>query len=138
LLSAYEYGQRKRAANRSGAFSDLISIEAAIDFMQEYVGISEAWLACDGVFTTRYEDFVSDYSNQASSLARFLGIDPEDGEVFAVIEGYQPEKGRQDQVGTHFRRGVVGRYREGLTAAQQAFCVEAFGPYLEKMGYPIP
>lgn len=138
LLSAYEYGQRKRSAYRSGAFSDLETIEAAIAFMREYVEISEAWLACEGVFSTRYEDFITDYHNQAASLARFLGIDTHQGDIPAVIERYKPEKGHQDQVGTHFRKGVVGRYREVLSGEQQALCIETFGPYLEKMGYPIP
>jgi hypothetical protein len=138
LLSAYEYGQRKRKAGRTGAFSDLGSIEDAIDFMGVYVRISDAWLACSQALHTRYEDLLLNYGKQAQRLVSFLGLDPGKNEVRAVVEKYQPQKGSHEQVGTHFVRGKIGRYREKLTPRQQHLCIERFGPYLNRMGYPIP
>ena len=137
LLSACEYGQRKREIDRSGAFSDLETIEQAVEFMKEYVSISESWLICEQVLQTRYEDLLLNYQSEAAHLAAFLGIDPSEERTEAIIERYQPQKGHSDQVGTHFGKGKIGRYREKLTTNQQNLCREAFGAYLEKMGYPL-
>jgi len=138
LLSAYEYGIRKREKGREGAFTDLITIEKAIDFMKEYVQISESWLACTQALHTRYEDLLLDYSKETRLLVEFLGLDPKEEAIQNVVDQYQPQKGSSAQVGTHFVQGKIGRYREKLTDEQQRICIEAFGPYLEKMGYPIP
>jgi len=138
LLSAYEYGRRKRDAGRSGAFSDLNTIQQAISFMKEYVQISEAWLACEQAFHTRYEDLLLSYGEETQRLLVFLGLDPEDEAIKSVLHQYQPTKGRSDQKGTHFVKGKVGRYRERLSTEEQDLCIQVFGPYLEKMGYPIP
>ncbi|MCJ7702250.1 MAG: sulfotransferase domain-containing protein, partial [Anaerolineales bacterium] len=138
LLSAYEYGRRKREAGRSGAFSELNTIEQAIYFMKEYVQISETWLACEQAFHTKYEDLLLGYGDETQRLLAFLDLDPEDGAIKSVIHQYQPTKGRSDQKGTHFVKGKVGRYREQLTVGEQDLCIQFFGPYLEKMGYPNP
>ncbi len=138
LLSAHEYGQRKRAMGRQGPFADLENIEAAIEFMREYVHISEAWLACDGSLNLRYEDLLSDYETQVVRLLEFFGMGFQDPALGTVIDQYRPDKGSSEQRGTHFVKGKVGRYRDRLTLEQQQLCLEAFGDYLERMGYPIP
>jgi len=137
LLSAYEYGERKRAAGRSGAFSELDSIEAAIEFMEEYVRISESWLAIQPALHTRYEDLLQNYNEEANRLVEFLGFDPDHPGVQTILEKFQPKKGSSDQVGTHFVKGKIGRYREVLTSEQQSLCLDAFSHYLETMGYPL-
>ena len=137
LLSAYEYGQRKSAAGRQGPFTDLESIEAAIEFMREYVQISEAWLACDQSLNLRYEDLLSDYNAQVDTLIEFLGLMDEISVLQPIIDQYRPEQGSSQQRGTHFGKGKIGRYRQKLTYQQQQLCLEAFGDYLERMGYPL-
>jgi len=137
LLSAYEYGGRKREDGRSGAFSELETIEQAIVFMEEYVAISEAWLDCDQALHCRYEDLLLDYPGEVSRLVEFLSIDINAEGIQGIIEKYQPRMGSRDQIGTHFRKGVIGRYREILSKEQIAVCNETFGPYLERMGYPL-
>jgi len=137
LSSAYEYGQRKLKAGRQGPFSDLGSIEAAIDFMMAYVQISEAWLSCEQCLNLRYEDLLSDYDTQVAHLRNFLGLEDEFPNVKPIIDQYRPEQGSSNQKGTHFVKGKVGRYREKLTPEQQQLCLDAFGEYLERMGYPL-
>ncbi len=138
LLSAYEYGQRKRESKRSGPFSDLTSIEKAIVFMTEYIKISESWLACKQVLATRYEDFVLSYLVESQRLVDFLGLDPQKDAIRHIIQKYQPAEGDSNRPGTHFVKGRIGRYREKLTKEQQQLCIESFGGYLKKMGYSIP
>ena len=137
LLSAYEYGQRKQAVGRQGPFSDLENIETAIDFMQEYVQISESWLACDQSLNLRYEELLSDYDTQVGRLIDFFGLGDETSVLQSVIDQYRPDQGSSQQKGTHFVKGKIGRYRQKLTHHQQQLCLEVFGNYLERMGYPL-
>ena len=137
LLSAYEYGQRKREGGREGPFADLEDIEAAIDFMQEYVQISEAWLGCKHSLNLRYEDLLSDYDTQVARLLDFLNLEIEKPTLPTVIDQYRPDQGSAKQKGTHFVKGKVGRYRQKLTIQQQQLCQDVFGDYIERMGYPI-
>jgi hypothetical protein len=136
LLSAYEYGERKRTAGRRGPFADLTTLDTAIDFMVEYIHISEAWLACEQSLNLRYEDLLLDYDGEVARILRFLEMDADQIELASVIDQYRPDRGRSDQKGTHFVKGKIGRYREKLTVEQQRRCLELFGAYLERMGYP--
>jgi hypothetical protein len=136
LVSAYEYGERTRAAGRTNAFSPLTTLDVAIDFIAEYVGFWSEWTAVPGCHTLRYEDLRSDYEVEAGRLARFLGVDPEEAAAAAVIDRYRPERTQGNTPGLHFVKGVSGRYREILTAAQRERSLEMFGNELEKMGYP--
>ena len=138
LLSAYEYGQRKRESGREGPFADLDSIETSIDFMQEYIQISEAWLACEQSLNLRYEDLLIEYDSQINNILNFFELDSDDPTIRFVVDQYRPNKGSSAQKGTHFVKGKIGRYREKLTSEQQQLCLDVFGPYLERIGYPIP
>lgn len=135
-LSAYEYGLRGLAENRTNAFSHLTSIQKAIDFMHEYVHYWEAWTAIPLCHTVRYEDLKTNYPTEADRLATFLGLDPQTPAVRAAIEGYQPGRASRSDRGLHFHKGVSGRFREALTPEQQLACLQAFGEHLERMGYP--
>jgi len=138
LLSAFEYGQRKREKGRVGAFSDLNTIEAAIDFIGEYIEISNAWLTCKLALHTRYEEMLADYDTEVQRIIEFLELDALPEVLKPVIDQYRPEKGRSEQKGTHFVKGKTGRYKQVFSAEQQQICLDSFGPYLKKMGYLIP
>jgi len=138
LLSAFEYGQRKRESGRSGPFSDLLTIDMAIDFMVEYIHISDAWLACDQALNVRYEDLLLNYDAEVERLLNFLAIKQNNPTIKTVLDQYRPDQGTSKQKGTHFVKGKIGRYREALTHEQQARCLDVFGSYLERMNYPIP
>ena len=138
LLSAFEYGQRKRKANRSGPFADLVTIDKAIDFMLEYIQVSDAWLGIKGTLHVRYEDFLLNYDGEAARLTNFFTINQHAPGIMDVIEQFRPHQGDSKTKGTHFVKGIIGRYRQALTGEQQARCVDVFGPYLERLNYPIP
>lgn len=137
LLSAYDNGQRAIQKGRPNAFSHLVDFDTALDFMRQYVEISKAWLDIPGVLHTSYEDLVEDYDAEATRLANFLDCSLESPGTQAVIEQYRPERGRQDQKGLHFNKGVRGRFREKLTPEQQARLSEVFGCYLHRLNYPV-
>jgi len=137
LLSAYEYGQRKRKSGREGPFADLDTIESSIDFMRKYIQISESWLSCEHSLNLRYEDLLVAYDSQITRILEFFELNLDDPATLSVVDQYRPGKGSSEQKGTHFVKGKIGRYREIFTPEQQQLCLDAFGPYLERMGYPI-
>ena len=135
LLSAYENGKRAREKGRENAFSHLVDFETALQFMQEYVYISEAWVGCMQALHTRYETLLEEYDAEAGQLAGFLELDIQQPEIRQALDKYRPEGAQPDQKGLHFSKGKVGRFRYKLSEEQQAILARAFGPYLEKMGY---
>ncbi len=141
MLSAYENGRRAVEKGRPNAFSHLSDLDKAAEFMLQYLRIWEAWMQAPGVLKARYEDLLLDYPTEAGRLVEFLKLDSSNPEIQAVIARYAPAAARQSQEqgqkGIHFSQGVTGRFRKKLDAAQQERLAQAFGPYLEKMGYPI-
>lgn len=137
MLSAYEYGQRGLERGRSNPFSYLVDFDTSLRFMQDYVRIWGEWMDCPQALHARYEDMLVDYENEACRLVEFLGFDPNAPAVAAVIEKYRPQAPKRDTQGMHFNKGRTGRFREKMTAGQQAILAQEFGPILEKMGYSI-
>jgi hypothetical protein len=135
MLSAFDNGQRALEKGRPNAFSPLTDFDKALDFMLGYLRIWEGWMACDLAQHTRYEDLRDDYDPQAARLARFLGYDPDEPRLAAVIERYRPEKARSGGQGLHFNQGKSGRYRQRYTPDQLVILEEKFAPYLVRMGY---
>lgn len=137
MLSAYENGQRALQNGRPNAFSHLVDFDAALRFMQDYVRISQAWLACDRALHTRYEDLLLNYDQEADRLVGFLKLDGQSPTIQAVVTKYRPEGAARDQQGGHFVHGKTGRFRKKFTPEQQAALANAFGPYLDQLGYPL-
>ncbi|GAB4480334.1 MAG: hypothetical protein Kow0088_21840 [Anaerolineales bacterium] len=137
LLSAYENGKRAREKGHRNAFAALVDFNHALDFMRQYVAISEQWLALSTVLPTRYEDLLSDYTNEANRLAEFLGIEVANPQTQAVIERYQPQRTREEQKGLHFRQGKIGRHRQAFSEQEVAILNHTFRPYLLAHGYHL-
>lgn len=137
LLSAYEYGERARAASSRNVFSKLETIEQAIDFMLGYLRIWQQWMQVDGIHKLRYEDFLQDYDNQAVLLARFLEADPAGVSVKELILRYNPQEARRAAQGQHFQQGEAERFRRQLTPQQLQAANQAFEPYLKDMAYAL-
>jgi hypothetical protein len=136
MLSAYEYGQRALTKGRPNAFSHLSDFEKSLAFMEDYVQIWEKWQAEKEVLIARYEDLLQEYEMEAARLAEFLRLDGSKPEVQEVIAAYRPGKA-EGQQGLHFYKGKIGRYQDSYSAEQKAALTERFGPYLQRMGYPI-
>lgn len=134
LLSAYEYGQRARAAGRSNAFTRLETIEQAIDFVKLYLRVWHQWKGLLGVHIVRFEDLLANYDAEAARLAAFLKADPAAPAVKEAIDFYRSERGGKGQ---HFQHGEAERFRQELTAEQLTVANMAFSPFLTDMGYMV-
>lgn len=135
MLSAYEYGQRALEKGRPNAFSHLTDFQVSLDFIMEYVHIWDMWMADESTLHTRYEDLKLDYQRESNRLVAFLGLNVNNPALQEVIEKHRPDRAGEGQMGTHFSKGVSGRFREVYTAEEQEILLEKLGPYLERMGY---
>lgn len=135
LLSAYEYGQRGLNNGRPNAFSHLVTMEHAADFMDTYLQIWVKWSNVDGVLLVKYEDLVADFDSEIERLAKLLEKDFDHQDVRIVIDSYRPEEGAKKRVGTHFHKGEVERYRQEFTSSQLERFTTRFQPFLKRMGY---
>ena len=86
----------------------------------------------------RYEELLSDYDTQVARVLEYFGLGDDNPALGDVVDRYRPDKGKSEQKGTHFVKGKIGRYREKFTPEQQQLCLDAFGDYLDRMGYPVP
>ncbi len=138
MLSAYDYGKRVlEKQGRPNAFSHLTDFQKTLDFFTEYVQDWDKWMQVSGVLTARYEDLLQNYDQEAETLVRFLGLNPADEAVRAVVTKYRSDGQVQAQQGTHFFKGQIGRFRERYSADEQKILADKFGPSLQKMGYQI-
>jgi hypothetical protein len=135
MLSAYENGQRARREGRTNAFSQLVDFDSSLAFIKDYVQIWEAWMACDGVLHTRYENLLTHYNDEAARLVDFLPIDADAEALDPIINRYRPESAQGDARGLHFSKGVIGRFREKWSDQEQEILQRELGPYLDRMGY---
>jgi hypothetical protein len=138
MLSAYDYGKRVlEKQGRPNAFSHLTDFHKTMNFFAEYVADWEKWMQVPGVLKVRYEDLLQNYDIEAGNLVGFLGLNPEDQAVKNIVEKYRPAGQVQNQQGTHFFKGQVGRFRERYTDEEQKILSQKFGPTIIKMGYEI-
>jgi hypothetical protein len=136
MLSAYENGQRALTGGRPNAFSSLTDFAASLDFIQEYVRISQQWLQIDTVLHTRFESLLENFDAETGRLVKFLGLKTSNPAIQQVIEKYRPAEVAQAQLkGLHFSKGKTGRFRQKYTPEQQAILAERLGAYLQEIGY---
>jgi hypothetical protein len=80
----------------------------AIDLMEAH---------SDSVFTLRYEDLVTNASEQMGRISEWLGIDPAGFEV------------------QHISNRSIGKYKRGLTRAETDTVMRIAGPTMSRLGY---
>lgn len=139
MLSALEYGVRLRSM---GIIDETFSTtRTLIDAAQRYIGnlalCWEQWRLMPRTRVVRYEDLLADPAAEVEGLGAALGLDVGPGVARDVVRMVAEEvgAGRNAQGVLHFNEGRVGRFREVMTAAEQRFCAEVFGPWLTMMGY---
>ena len=135
LLSAYEYGQRMMDAGLTNAFTHIKTLEDAVHFINPYIMIARGWISSRQTLVVRYEDLILDYDQEVNRLCGVVGINPETDAVQTIINKYHPGIQPQDQTGTHFVKGKIGRYKSALSESQLDLCDQLFGDFLNDFGY---
>jgi len=135
LLSAYEYGQRMTKEGSTNAFTHLKTIEESIIFMNDYVNFSNGWIRSKKTLSTKYEDLILNYDHETQRLCNHIDVDFESPKNQEIIDKYRPERKAKHNVGLHFSKGKIGRYKTNFTDAQIDECNHLFGDFLEEHGY---
>ena len=137
VLSVLDHGRDLRERGQHAAdLSALHSVEDAARYVRYLLGIWEAWDACPGVLTVRYEDLVADPSRQLQRLASFLRLRVAADDLAAIVERY--DAGAQSGAvrrNLHYNKGVTRRFERAMDRGDRARCDAAFAPYLARMGY---
>lgn len=136
MLSAFDFGQRALTKGRPNAFSHLTDFQKSLDFIIEYVRISEKWTKEKHVLIARYEDLLTNYDEEVTRLVGFLKLDGSRPDVQKVIEAYRPGAA-EGQQGLHFYKGKIGRFRESYSADEQRMLAQKLGASLKRMGYEV-
>lgn len=97
------------------------------DVLREPGGIAGRWVrmmeamqrCADRLLVIRYEDFVSHPGPTLKRLGEWLQVDP---------SGFDP---------TRLRTSSIGKYREGLTAAELSEVNDVAGPVMLRYGYTV-
>jgi len=65
----------------------------------------------------------------------YLQFDLKDDTVQAIAEKYRP--GQPPQPGTHFHKGIIGRFKEVFTPKQIQLYNAQLGTSIREMGYSL-
>ncbi len=97
----------------------------------------KAWLSCPSVLVTRYEDLLADTCGQLRCLADHFGLDVSDEQIEGVVDTYRKDNATRSgaEKPAYLNKGVIGRFREVMSAEEQALCRKRLRRYLDKMGY---
>ena len=140
ILSAYEYGIRRKESGNPNLFSFKVqSIDMGIEWMADEPLVSmRYWMNTPGIFVTSYEDMILNYFEQTAQVISYLGLDGESQAVKETVQKYRPGvREGESPVGMHFYKGVAGRYNGVFSEQQKNRCLERFGGTLKELGYPL-
>ena len=108
------------------------TLDQTIEAVSRWLRIFKSWNIDPSVLKLRYEDLKDDPIQELCRLQTYLGLQLQDSELHRIAA-------RLDQggsvTGSHFRKGVSGRYRQVLSPQQIESCQQRFGTVLKQMGY---
>lgn len=136
MLSAQDYGARVlEKQGRPNAFSHLTSFQMAMDFFEPYINDWAQWQKVEGIHITRYEDFLTNFENEAGQIVAYLGLDLQKKDILEIVQKNKPAGDVQAKQGTHFFKGQIGRFHEKYSEKDLAVFWDKFGQVVTKMGY---
>jgi hypothetical protein len=136
-LSAFEHGQRIRRHGKNHSFARLETMRESILFAGQLLGTWDKWMQSGLALVVRYENLVADPLSELERLVDFLALRVSRVCLQQILENYQKDKltrGEKKSV-LHFNQGIVGRFKEIMSAEDLNLCEQCFGGRLEKMGY---
>ena len=148
VVSGLEVGRKMRAAGNTRriflvgpyrGFARLHTVEGGIRWaLWQLIPRWDVWMRCPGVLVTRYENLLADTAGEVRRLADHLRFEVSDEQIQRIVDVYRWNSGDGAVEKPHYlNKGVIGRYKEVLSADQQLLCQRRLGRYLEKMGYPV-
>lgn len=138
VVSALDHGRKLRAEGITTNFGAYSTCADLLPLIDNYQRVWSKWDRIGGVLRVRYEDLLADTPGELRRLARHLRLTLAERTIEQIVDRYRPERlndRKKDDL--HFNRGVIGRYKQALTAGQIAVLNERYAGWLQKMGYPL-
>jgi lipopolysaccharide transport system ATP-binding protein len=101
--------------------------------------IQSSWLGT-GILTIRYEDLITDEYNQFKKIVDHCQIKIDDSQLKNIVEtnSFEAQTGRrkgEEDIQSHFRKGIVGDWRNYFTDEIKDKFKELYGDLLIQTGY---
>jgi hypothetical protein len=111
----------------------------ALSLLDVSVAIQSSWIDT-GEFIVRYEDLIMDELGQFQNIIKHCQIDVDDSRLKDVIaaNSFEARAGRkrgEEDVRSHFRKGIAGDWQNYFTDKIKAEFKERFGDILISTGY---
>lgn len=99
-----------------------------------------SWVHHPRVAKIRYEDFILNNVEAINRALSVVGVIPDKEKINEISQQMSFEKltGRQrgeENKASHFRKGVVGDYKNNFGPLQYSICNQRIGGWLKEMGY---
>jgi hypothetical protein len=99
------------------------------------------WIACKHVIAIKYEDFFTKPFETMKQILNEANVDIDDNYLKKIISEFSFSKfsngrkqGEEDKA-SHFRKGIIGDYKNYYTELHKALCKKAIGQDLITLGY---
>lgn len=89
----------------------------------------------DRILRVCYEDLKQDTAGWLKIIFEFVELPVDEQSINRIVEAFNIDKIEQKGEGQHIRKGVVGAWKDDLSAADIEICNRLAGPLLEKLGY---
>ena len=89
----------------------------------------------DRILRVRYEDLKQDPAGWLKTIFEFIELPVDEQTINSIAEAFNIDNIKQKGEGQHIRKGVVGAWKDDLSAADIEICNRLAGPLLEKLGY---
>ena len=144
-VSGWAHLQRQNRAGQFASFAEYAHVYAGAVWAG-YIGRARHAAAQfpDRYLELRYEDLHENPAEEMGRLLEFLAVDAGEAAVAQCLEAGSFERlsgGRrrgEEDAGSHFRKGVVGDWREHFDEEAIARFEAAAGPLRKDLGYPEP
>ena len=93
------------------------------------------WTNYPDVHISRYEDVVGNVYKEVSAISKYLGLKANAALMRTVASQNSFKEAQFRDKGRHVRSGVIGQWRDELTAAQIATVEKLAGNWLKGRGY---
>lgn len=109
--------------------------------MRYFCETAANWIKEPGVVTLRYEEFMKDPASRLNKSLHEYGVELDESKIIGVagklnFSAFSDGRKRGDEnVSSHFRKGIQGDYLNYFNGLHKAICKERIGQYLIDLGY---
>ena len=137
LLSAVDHGKKILAEGGGHTFAGMVDFDKASKKVKSWLGIWKRYNSMTGVLMVRYEDLIEKSFEIMQRIVAFLKVSVNDKKLEDIIWTFSRNNPDGERTGMHFNKAKSYRYRTEFTEAQKKKCQDAFGEFIEAMGYEI-